>query len=819
MKELFFLCICFIGTMLAVNAQTTFTGKIYETPTEPLVGAVVEIVETNQAASTDLDGLFSIKNVPDGTYTLRVSYIGYKEYTQEFTIPTNAYLEIPMIPGANVLGTVEVNSLRVKQKAPFSFSNIDNEELQKSNLGQDIPYLLRNTPSVVATSDAGAGIGYTGVRVRGSDATRTNVVINDIPLNDSESQGVFWVNLPDLASSTNSIQIQRGVGASTNGAGAFGASVHIDTKGYDNEPSIELSNTFGSFNTRKHTLNLSSGLLKNNLVFEGRLSWIESDGYVDRASSDLRSGYFSAGYFVDNFSVQGIALLGSERTFQSWFGTPEARVNGDIDALTTHYQNNIGVLYFTQEDSLNLFESDRRYNYYLYEDQVDDYRQDHYQLHFNNQITNTLSSKVSFHYTRGRGFFEEFRFQDLFANYGFNNPIINGEEISAADIIRRRWLDNDFYGVVASFNIDQKKADFTFGGAFHRYDGDHFGEIIRTDLEELEFLGENYYFGVARKDDANIYAQVDYSLAEGLNGYLDLQVRNIDYTTSGTDNDLVNYDIDENFTFFNPKVGLTYEIKNDQILYTSFGVANKEPSRSDFINALDNEAPTHETLFDLELGYKKLSGDFVLEANLYYQSYDNQLVPTGELNDVGGLLRRNVEDSFRAGIELNGAYKFNDWLTVGANATFSQNKIETIDEVLVDFTDYYAVQEVRTTFNDTDIAYSPNVIAGGEIRVNPIQNLELSLYPKYVGEQFLDNFSNKNRVLDSYLVTDFLGQYIIPSKKIKELRVSLKVNNVFNTLYSANGYTYSFIFGDLITENFLYPQAGANFLAGLTIRF
>ena len=533
----------------------------------------------------------------------------------------------------------------------------------------------------------------------------------------------------------------------------------------------------------------------------------------------MRSGYFSAGYFVDNFSVQGIALLGSERTFQSWFGTPEARVNGDIDALTTHYQNNIGVLYFTQEDSLNLFESDRRYNYYLYEDQVDDYRQDHYQLHFNNQITNSLSSKVSFHYTRGRGFFEEFRFQDLFANYGFNNPIINGEEISAADIIRRRWLDNDFYGVVASFNIDQKKADFTFGGAFHRYDGDHFGEIIRTDLEELEFLGENYYFGVARKDDANIYAQVDYSLAEGLNGYLDLQVRNIDYTTSGTDNDLVNYDIDENFTFFNPKVGLTYEIKNDQILYTSFGVANKEPSRSDFINALDNEAPTHETLFDLELGYKKLSGDFVLEANLYYQSYDNQLVPTGELNDVGGLLRRNVEDSFRAGIELNGAYKFNDWLTVGANATFSQNKIETIDEVLVDFTDYYAVQEVRTTFNDTDIAYSPNVIAGGEIRVNPIQNLELGLYPKYVGEQFLDNFSNKNRVLDSYFVTDFLGQYIIPSKKIKELRVSLKVNNVFNTLYSANGYTYSFIFGDLITENFLYPQAGANFLAGLTIRF
>jgi len=307
MKELLFLCITMFGTMLAVNAQTTVTGKIYDTSNEPLVGAVIEILETKQATTTDLDGRFSIKNVPDGEYTLNVSYLGYTQYTQGLIMPNDANLEIAMISDANFLSTVEVNSLRLDQKAPFSFSNVGEEELQKSNLGQDIPYLLRNTPSVVATSDAGAGIGYTGIRVRGSDATRTNVVINDIPLNDSESQGVFWVNLPDLASSTNNIQIQRGVGASTNGAGAFGASVHIDTKGFDTEPSVELSNTFGSFNTRKHTLNLSSGLLKNNLVFEGRLSWINSDGYVDRATSDLRSGYFSAGYFVDDFSVQGIA--------------------------------------------------------------------------------------------------------------------------------------------------------------------------------------------------------------------------------------------------------------------------------------------------------------------------------------------------------------------------------------------------------------------------------------------------------------------------------------------------------------------------------
>jgi len=564
---------------------------------------------------------------------------------------------------------------------------------------------------VVATSDAGAGIGYTGVRVRGSDATRTNVVINDIPLNDSESQGVFWVNLPDLASSTNSIQVQRGVGASTNGAGAFGASVHIGTKGYDTESSIELSNTFGSFNTRKHTLNLNSGLLDNNLAFEGRVSWIASDGYIDRASSDLRSAYLSAGYFVDNFSVQAIALLGSERTFQSWFGAPQSRVEGDEEAVREHYNRNIGFLYFTPEDSLNLFNSDRRYNYYLYEDQVDDYRQDHYQLHFNNDYSNGISTKVALHYTRGRGFFEEtISFQ--------------------SDLIRRRWLDNDFYGIVASMNFGNEKTDITIGGAFHRYDGGHFGEVIQTEIEQIE-LGGNYYTGVSRKDDANIYGKLDYQLSNKLNVYADLQFRRIDYTTEGVDNDLVEYDIDEDYNFFNPKLGLTYALPKDQILYASFGVANKEPSRSDFIAAEDDALPrpVHETLYDFELGYKKQKGDFLLDANLYFMSYDNQLIATGELNDVGALIRRNVEDSFRAGIELNAAYNISSKVNIGANATLSQNKIAAIDEVLVDFSAY---ELVINNLTDTDIAYSPNVIVGGHLQVNPISSLQLGLYPKYI---------------------------------------------------------------------------------------
>ncbi len=817
MKELFFFCISMLGTLLAVDAQTTFTGKIHEASGEPLVGAVIEILETNLSSTTDLTGRFSIDGVVDGDYTLRVSYLGYQDYTQSIQIPRDSDFTIEMTTDAKILSTVEVNSLRVEQNAPFSFENVNQEEIRKGNLGQDIPYLLRNTPSVVVTSDAGAGIGYTGIRVRGSDATRTNVVINDIPLNDSESQGTFWVNLPDLASSTNSIQIQRGVGASTNGAGAFGASVHLDTKGYDKEAFAELSNTFGSFNTRKHTLNLNSGLLKNNLVFSGRLSLINSDGYVDRATSNLKSAYLSAGYFVDDFSVQAIALLGSERTYQSWFGTPQARVDGDIDGLIEHYNNNVGVLYNTVEDSINLFDSDRRYNYYLYEDEVDDYRQDHYQVHINKQFLKGVSAKLAFHYTRGRGFFEQFRLNDDLADYGIPSVIRDGEEFFSTNLVRRRWLDNDFYGTVASVNFGNDKMDVTIGGAFHRYDGDHFGEITQADLSEIANDGSTYYNGVARKDDANIYAQVDYSLADNLNAYVDLQFRGIDYTTTGTDNDLVNYDIDENFGFFNPKLGLTYSLAKNQLLYTSFGVANKEPSRSDFIDAFEGEQPTHETLYDLELGYKKLAGSFLLNANVYYMGYDNQLVPTGELNDVGAVVRRNVEDSYRAGIELNGSYQINEMFTFGANATFSQNKISSFDEVLADFTEGFEL--IVNNFEDTDISFSPNVIAGAQIIARPIDNLEIGLYPKFVGEQFLDNTSNEDRALDSYLVTDFLGQYFIPSKKFKEISISLKVNNIFDTLYSANGYTYSFIFGDLITENFLYPQAGANFLAGLTIKF
>jgi iron complex outermembrane receptor protein len=803
--------------MCFASAQSLLTGTILNESGDPLPGATVEIVNLNLATSTDAYGFFKFPGVYEGKHTLRVNYIGYAIYERKFEMSSGTSLDVALTEDVAILQAVEVNSLRVEQKDPFSFSDLNKEDIKRNNFGQDIPYLLRNTPSVVATSDAGAGIGYTGVRVRGSDATRTNVVINDVPLNDSESQATFWVNLPDLASSTNSIQLQRGVGASTNGAGAFGATLGIETKGYEEDAYVELINTFGSFDTRRHTLNLNSGRLDNNLVFEGRLSLINSDGYIDRATSDLKSAYLSAGYFGDDFSVQGFAMLGSEVTYQSWYGAPESRVKGDLEELQNHYDRNVGTIYNTVEDSINLFNSDRRYNYYLYDNQVDDYNQNHFQLHLNKQHKNNVSTQLVLHYTQGSGFFEEFRFQNAFADYGFADPVVDGATVSFSDLVRRRWLDNDFYGVVGSVNFGNSVTDVKIGGAFHRYEGDHFGEIINSDLGELDFIGANYYFGESTKDDGNIYTKVNYKLNDNLEVYGDLQLRRIDYKTKGTDNDLVNYDIDENFTFFNPKFGITYSLDQDQILYTSIGVANKEPSRSDFIDALTNEVPQHETLYDLEAGYKKLVGDFTLNANLYYMLYENQLIPTGELNDVGSVIRMNVDESFRAGIEIDGTYKMNSKLYVGFNAAFSQNKIKNFDEVVYDYTNGFDI--IFNNFTDTDISFSPNVIAGLQLVALPAKGLEVGLYPKYISRQFLDNTSNVDRSIDDYLVTDLIASYQLEIKKLKEVSLNLKVNNLFDVEYSANGYTYNYIFEDLVVENFLYPQAGINFLAGLTVRF
>ena len=799
---------------LVITAQYTLTGVVEDHTGASMPGATVVLQGTEYATIADINGEFIFNDIPQGAYTLRTNYVGYTEGLRQISIKENTRIQIALNEGSNQIEVVNIVANHLDKESPFSYEQVTKEELNVKNLGQDLPFLLEHTPSMVVTSDAGAGIGYTGLRLRGSDATRINVTINGVPLNDSESQGVFWVNLPDLASSVESVQIQRGLGASTNGAGAFGGTVAINTNQISAEPFGAVRASLGSFNTRKLTVQGGTGLINDQFSIEGRYSLINSDGYVDRASSDLNSFAISAAKIGENHSLRFNLFSGDERTFQSWWGVPEARVNGDEDALLEHYFNNVGSIYFTEQDSINLFDSDRRYNYYLYDDQVDDYGQDHYQLIYNVQANSRVSLNATAHYTKGRGFFEEFRFQDRLSNYGLSDIL---GPIDRSNIVRRRWLDNDFYGGLVNVNfIASDRVDILAGGAYNIYRGDHFGEVIQVEGVENFETGDPYYFNDASKSDLSAYAKADIKLGEAFKAYVDLQVRRIDYETQGTDNGDVQIGVDEDFTFFNPKFGLTYNLSTSQALYASFARGSKEPLRSDFVDAIGTTVRP-ETLNDFEVGYRGTIGRVNLEANLYHMDYTDQLVLTGAINDVGGAIRVNVPDSFRQGIEVAAGIAITDKLYWNANVALSRNKIQEFDDVIVDF---IAFVPISTTLEDTDISFSPNVISGSTLTYTPIKGLQLSWLSKYVGSQFLDNTQDESKALDSYWVNDIVGQYTIPNKWTKNLSLKVVVNNIFSTRYASNGYTYKFLLGDdLFTENFLYPQAERNFLVGLDFRF
>ena len=716
------------------------------------------------------------------------------------------------------LDEVIVESVRVKYSSPITHSNILKSELSSKNLGQDLPVLLNFLPSVVTTSDAGAGIGYTGIRIRGSDATRINVTINGIPINDSESQGVFWVNTPDIASSAADIQVQRGVGTSTNGAGAFGGSINILTNGLSQEARAEVNTSVGSFNTQKYNAIFSTGLLKDRWAFEGRLSQITSDGFVDRASSDLQSYYLSGGYFGKKTSVKFITFGGDEVTYQSWYGTPEARLRNDAAGIEAVIANNG----FTASQADNLRNSGRSYNFYEYDNQVDDYGQDHYQLHMAHKFNTNLNLTVAGHYTKGGGFFEEFRNDDDLADYGIADVVLGGTTISSSDLIRRRWLDNDFYGVVYDLNYSTDKIDATFGGVVNKYIGDHFGEVIWARFSGDSDIRDRYYESRSEKVDFNSYLKMNYQANEKLNIFGDLQYRTVDYKGIGVDNDLRQIDFDKNFNFFNPKVGASYQLNNNANLYASFAIGNKEPNRSDIIDAAPGVDPQHETLNNLEIGYKRQSSTGSFEFNYYLMDYKNQLVLTGEVNDVGAGIRTNVADSYRMGIELSGVMKLTKGLFWSANVALSQNRINAFDEIIFDYgAAFDEFNEVRTTFTDTDISFSPSVVAGSQLSFIPTSGIEIALLSKYVGEQFLDNTSSDSRKIDAFFVNDLRINYAFETKTIKEVSINLLVNNILNLEYESNGYTFGYFGGQSfeVRENYFYPQAGTNFLLSLGLSF
>ena len=796
----------------AAFSQYSISGSIQDSLKNSIVGARITISGTYVGALSNPDGSYKLSGLTNGIYNIVVDKLGYETLEQTITIKGfDVKKDFQLQKTAVSLDEITIEGSRVSQNSPFVHVNIDKKEIESSNLGQDMAFLLQLTPSIVSTSDAGAGVGYTGFRIRGSDATRINVTVNGIPINDAESHGVYWVNMPDFASSTESIQIQRGVGSSTNGTAAFGASVNLKTDLVSKKAYGEVSSSYGSFNTNKNTLKLGTGLLNKHWALDGRLSSITSDGYIDRASSDLSSYYLSGGYYGKKTVVKAITFAGKEKTYQSWYGTPEAKVNGkDLQPVI---DNN----WFGTKDAENLINSGRTYNYYTYDNEVDNYNQDHYQLHLSHQFNSSLSLTAAGHYTYGRGYYEQFRNQDGFADYGLDSVFIGNDTIASSDFIRRRWLDNHFYGGVFNVKYQTKNINLIVGGGLNQYVGDHFGEIIWAQYSSNSNIRDKYYDNRGTKTDANLYAKVDYTLSKKLALFVDLQVRNVNYKVSGIDNDLRNLNVDTAFVFFNPKIGVNYQINDKFRTYASLSVGNREPVRSDFIDNPKNDQPSHETLFDYEAGIEAKFQKVFVQGNFYFMDYTNQLVLTGALNDVGSAIRVNTPNSYRAGVELVAGVKIHKKLDLTVNATFSQNKISKFTEVIVDYTNGYEI--VENVYKNTDISFSPSVIAASVLTFKPIKGFAMTLRTKYVGNQYLDNTRSQTRKLKSYTTTDLGVSYTLKLSKLKEIQFNGLVNNLFNEMYSSNGYTWGFIAGDRITENWLYPQAGTNFLAGVTLKF
>lgn len=690
------------------------------------------------------------------------------------------------------LDEVFVSAVRVTKESPVTFSNLTKEQIKPRNLGQDIPILMNFLPSVVTTSDAGAGVGYTGIRVRGSDATRVNVTINGIPYNDSESHGTFWVNMPDFASSTESLQLQRGVGTSTNGAGAFGASLNLLTDVVSEEAYAQISSSAGSFGTLRNNLKFSTGLMNDHVEVSGRLSRITSDGYVDRASSELESYFLQGAYKDDNTLVKALLFGGHEITYQSWYGIDKATLESDRTF-------NVAGIY-----------TDENGNTQFYDNEVDNYKQDHFQLLWNEQLSQQWNTNLAVHYTRGRGYFEQFKEDEDFADYGFEPITVNGDLVDTTDLIRRRWLDNDFYGTTFSANYTNNNINLILGGGWNKYEGDHFGEIIWARFTGDSEYRDRYYDDTSTKTDFNFFTKANYSMDEQWSLYGDLQYRRVAYTANGEDTGLV----DDTFNFFNPKAGVTFDLDPNNNFYFSYARANREPNRNDY----ESGNPRPEKLNDYELGWRYVSPAVQWNTNIYYMNYKDQLVLTGELNDVGAPLRANVGDSYRLGLEIDATIALGDQFRIRPNVALSSNKNR-------DFV--FERDGVLEELGDTNISFSPNVILGNVFTYLPQENLQFNVLTKYVGKQYMGNIDSENSVLSEYTQTDFNVQYEIRTKSfIKSIVLSGLVNNVFDRLYVSNGYffTYDDDFSNPGTISTIegagyYPQAGINFLVGATLNF
>ena len=779
--------IVFLWIAFTTSAQT-LSGVVTNKNNQPLKNATVSISSKNFKSKTQTGekGGFNFSNLnSNSTYKISVEFIGLKEFDSTIQLQNVATLNIVLDESFANLEPLEVSSVRASDKAPFTKTNISKNDIAKVNLGQDLPFILNQTPSVTTTTDAGNGVGYTGIRIRGTDATRINVTLNGIPFNDAESLGTYFVDLPDFASSANSIQIQRGVGTSTNGSGAFGATINISTNEINKKAYAETDNSFGSYNTLKNTIKLGTGLLANHFIIDGRVSRIVSDGFIDRAKSNLQSFYTSAAYISNKNSLRLNIFSGKEKTYQAWYGIP-------FDSLKTHRTYNPAG---TEKPGTP------------YDNQTDNYTQTHYQLFYDHTFSSKWKFNTALFLVRGKGYYEEYKAQQNLSDYNLNDTV--------ADIIRRRWLDNYFYGQIASLQYKSLSDEVTIGGSWTKYDGKHYGQLAWSEAKIPN--NYEYYNFPATKTDDNVYVKWIHNINNKWSSFVDMQYRHVMHDMEGFE-DHPDLFIKRRFDFFNPKAGIDYNYKGWNA-YLSYAIAHKEPNRDDFEASLLQQ-PKAETLHDFEAAIERKQSNYNLSATFYYMLYKNQLVLNGQINDVGSYTRINVPNSYRAGIELQAGAVINSWLNVNANATFSRNKIKTFNEFLDEYdADFNYIGQQKVEHTNTDISFSPNVIVAGTLTFIPLKNMQLNFISKYVGKQYLDNAQNDDRKIDPYFTEDFRLNYTLYKKLFSQIDFIVGVNNVFNKLYEPNAYTYPYLYnGALTSDNGYYPAATTNFMVGINIR-
>jgi iron complex outermembrane recepter protein len=789
MKKFFILAMA-LAMHVALSAQVYVSGKVIEKENNLPVSNATISLSSGVATITNEDGTFKISVFKQGNFTASISAIGYRQASIELNTSGTAPLTISLERIPLMLQPVEIKAVRASEKAPFAKNSLSKKEIEKANLGQDLPFVLNQMPSVIVNSDAGNGVGYTGIRIRGTDATRINVTLNGIPYNDAESQGSYFVDLPDFSSSVNSIQVQRGVGTSSNGAGAFGATINMTTNEFIENAYAESNNSVGSFNTWKNTLKAGTGLIDGHFTVDARLSSIRSDGYIDRASSNLKSYYISTAYFTGKASLRLNVFSGKEKTYQAWNGVPEDKLKTD------RTYNSAG----TEKPGDP------------YDNETDNYQQDHYQLFYNQGLNDKWTMNVAGFLSRGKGYYEQYKASRDFAELGLPDVTIGDSTISSTDLVRQLWLDNYYYGGIFSLQYKSNNGtQWLTGGGWNRYDGKHYGKVVWAQMGVPKDY--TWYNLTAKKTDFNIYTKLQQKLTRNLDVFGDIQYRNVQYALNGfRENPTLH--VNNTYHFINPKAGLTYNNAN-WMAFVSYAVAGKEPNRDDFEAGVAQQ-PKTEILHDFEAGIEQKAYTFSWGANFYYMRYKNQLVLTGKINDVGAYTRTNVPVSYRMGFELQARWQPASWFNAAGNLAFSKNKIK---DYTAFYDDYDNGGQKSTIYKESDISFSPSVVGGASVTFIPVKNWELSLLGKYVGKQYLDNTADNARSLNSYYVQDFRTIYTLNKFVFRQIDCILQVNNIFNIMYEPNGYTYGYYAGgSLVNENYYFPMAGTNFMIGLNVK-